>query len=304
MSIVSNTAGNTGANRLVQQLANAPAKQVLNKDQSSPVSASSVSSKPDIPASQLASLVSKWSNAKQAVDNLANAPQQISQSRKAFAAEMLKRIKEQIRIMMMLTGGDPKTRARQIAVLARELAAAAREYAAASGDTFRISEASAAGVQNENTSTTEQSISAGAEANATGATAGATQVTAQPDLHVGQAAPDSTPATTSNAQEPTPYQPTSTHQVYEQLANKTSEYSRESSASKEDQEFALEVRKLAAQLKALAKQNEVRAHKDSDQSTKRETADTNEALREVEHSLAIIESPNVTYTPSINIVAG
>jgi len=59
----------------------------------------------------------------------------------------------------------------------------------------------------------------------------------------------------------------------------------------------MEVRKLAAQLKSLAKQNEVRTHKGVDQSTERETANTNEALREVEHSLAIIDSP------TINIVA-
>jgi hypothetical protein len=66
----------------------------------------------------------------------------------------------------------------------------------------------------------------------------------------------------------------------------------------------MEVKKLAAQLKALAKQNEVRTHKGNNQSTERETADTNDALREVEHSVAIIDSPGGSSTPSINIMAG
>ena len=65
----------------------------------------------------------------------------------------------------------------------------------------------------------------------------------------------------------------------------------------------MEVRKLAAQIKTLAKQNEARTHKGTDHSTKRETANTNEALKEVEHSLAIIESPNDSHSPSINIMA-
>jgi hypothetical protein len=108
---------------------------------------------------------------------------------------------------------------------------------------------------------------------------------------------------TAGPAEPMQTQPNSTHQVYEQLANKLSAYNQTSPASKEDQEFAMEVRKLAAQLKALAKQNEVHGRKGSAQSTERETADTNEALREVEHSVALIESPNVSYGPSINIVA-
>ena len=304
MSTISNTTGNSGANRLAQQFVNVPSKQILNKVQSLPVSGSSVSSKPDVLNSPLTSPISKWSDAKQAIDTLGNATQQISQSRKVVAAELLKRIKEQIRIMMMLTGGDPKERARQIAMLARELAAAAREYAAASRDSPQTGEASTAAGGVQNTSSDEQTNSASAVANSTGATASTAEVAAQPDQNVGQVAPDAAPTTTTSPAEPMPYQPTSAQQVNEQLANKISGYGQTSSASKEDQEFALEVRKLAAQIKMLAKQNEARARNGTDQSTERETANTHEALKEVEHSLAIIESPNVSHTPLINIVAG
>ena len=267
------------------------------------MSGSSVSSKPDVLNSPLTSPISKWSDAKQAIDTLGNATQQISQSRKAIAAELLKRIKEQIRIMMMLTGGDPKERARQIAMLARELAAAAREYAAASRDSPQTGEASAVGGAVHSTSSDEQDKSAGAVANATGATASTTEVAAQPDQNVGQATPDAAPTTTTSPAEPMPYQPTLAQQGNEQLANRVSGYNQTSSVSKEDQEFALEIRKLAAQIKTLAKQNEARTHKGQDQSTERETANTNEALKEVEHSLAIIESPNDSHSPSINIMA-
>ena len=190
MSSISNPVGNSSTNRLAQQVARAASTQVLNKNQSLPVSDSSVASKPDILNSQLTSSMNKWSDAKQAIDKLGNAPQEINQSRKAFAAEVLKRIKEQIRIMMMLTAGDPKARARQIASLARELAAAAQEYASASGGSSQISEASIAGsasVQNEITSSGEQSNSASAVANAAGAANSATEVTAQPDQNVGTA---------------------------------------------------------------------------------------------------------------------
>ena len=307
MSTINNTVGNSSTNLLAEQIARTASKQVLNKAQSTPVSDSSVSTSPDILNLQLATLIKKWSDAKQAINILGNTTQEINQSRKAMAAEMLKRIKEQIRMMTMLTAGDPKARARQIAVLARELAAAVQEYASATGNSSQSREASAAAgadIQNQNTSSAEQGDSASAATNATGATASVTEVTAQSDQNVGQPASDTSPTTTTSPAEPTSSQPSSTHPVNEQLASRISQYNQTSSATKEDQEFAMEVRKLAAQLKALAKQNEVRSHKGTDQSTERETANTNEALREVEHSLVIIESPSVSNTPSINIVAG
>jgi hypothetical protein len=290
MSIISKTPINS--NLLAQQFAKVAARQALYKEQSQTVADNSVPTKPDVLNSQLTSFINRMNDAKQAINKLGDATREISQSRKAFAAEMLKRIKDQIRLMMLMTGGDPKARARQIAAMAKELAAAAREYAAASGDATPVSEAPA--------SSGEQSNSSTAAASTAESTTSAASVAEQSD----PAAENTVPTPTAVPGEAMPYQPNSTHQVYEQLANKISEYSRTSASSKEDQEFAMEVRKLAAQLKALAKQNEVHAHKGIDQSTEQETADTNEALREVEHSLAIIESPEVSSPPSINIVAG
>jgi organic radical activating enzyme len=297
MSVIGNTVISSNTGILAQQLAKTSTRPAPNKDTSITTSDNSSPVKSDTPNSQLTSFLNKWSEAKQAIEKLGNATQEINQSKKAFAAEVIKRIKEQIRIMMMLTGGDPKARAKQIAALAKELAAAAREYASASGDTSQPSEATAADGANSQTaatasSTGEQSNSTGAASTVEGASGGTADVS-----------PTTQAETAQSPQNPLD----STHQSNELLGNKIAAYTQTSSAtsvSKEDQEFAMEVRRLAAQLKALAKQNEARTHKGADQSIERETADTNEALREVEQSVSIIESPNVSYAPSINIVAG
>lgn len=300
MSIIGKTPINS--NLLAQQFAKGAARQALYKEQSQTVADNSVPTKPDVVNSQLTSFINRMNDAKQAINKLGDATREISQSKKAFAAEMLRRIKEQIRLMMMMTGGDPKARARQIAAMAKELAAAAREYAAASGDASQVNEAPATGTQNELAQATNAD-----QSNSTTAVASTAESTTSTASVSEQSAPDTVnaaPTPTAVPAETMPYQPNSTHQVYEQLASKISEYGHTSASSKEDQEFAMEVRKLAAQLKAMAKHNEVHTHKGTEQSTEQETADTNEALREVDHSLAIIESPDVSPPPSINIVAG
>jgi hypothetical protein len=301
MTTISKAIINSNTNLLAQQLAKESTRQALNKDTSLPASANSVPVKIANLNSQLSSILDKWSDAKQAINQWGNITQEINQSKKAFAAEVLKRVKEQIRILMMLTGGDPKARARQIAILAKELAAAAREYALASGDSSQANVAPT--VDSTGTtapSTGEQNNAATAVADTAGATSGTVAVAEQADPNAGNAAPDASATIPAVSMQ---YQPVTTHQANEQLGNKISEYTRTSSASEEDQAFAMEVRKLAAQLKALAKQNEVHAHKGKDQSTEREMADINEALREIEKSLSSLNTPNPA-APSINIVAG
>lgn len=301
MTTISKAIINSNTSLLVQQLAKESTRQALNKDTSLPASTSSVPVKPDKLNLQLSSILNKWSDAKQAISQWGNITQEINQSKKAFAAEMLKRVKEQIRMLMMLTGGDPKARARQIAILARELAAAAREYASASGESSPANVAPTADSAGTTApSTGDQSNAATAVADTSGATSGTAAVAEQADPKARNAAPDvsATPPAVS-----TQYQPGTTHQVNEQPVNKIAEYTQTSSASKEDQAFAMEVRKLAAQLKALSKQNEVQAHKGKDQSTEREMADINDALREIEKNLSSLDTPNPA-APSINIVAG
>jgi hypothetical protein len=297
MSVISKAIISSNIDILAQQFAKASTRPALNKETTIVAAGNSAPAKSDPLNSQLTTLLNKWSDAKQAIEKLGNATQEINQSKKAFAAEVIKRIKEQIRIMMMLTGGDPKARARQIAALAKELAAAAREYASASGDTSQPSEASAAGSAISQTAAAP--ASAGGQIDHAGATSNTGETTTGTADVIPTTAVETAPSSQSSLD--------STHQSNELPGNKIAAYtltSSETSVSKEDQEFAMEVRRLAAQLQALAKQNEARAHKGADKSFERENADTNEALREVEHSVSVIDSPNVSSTPSINIMAG
>ncbi|MFZ2163363.1 MAG: hypothetical protein WAW02_14210 [Sideroxyarcus sp.] len=286
MTTIIKTGINSTTNILVQQLAKGSARQTLASDSTLPASSSPAPFKPNQLNSQLGAILNRWSDAQQAVDKWGDVTQQINQSKKAFAAEVLRRVKEQIRILMMLTGGDPKARARQIALLAKELAAAAREYASASGAASQANVASTAGIADD------QSASAAVA----------------PDAAVAEqsgqdATPDVSATTTAGAAASMQYQQISAHQLNEQLGNKIAEYSRTDSASQEDLAFAMEVRKLAAQLKALAKQNEVRERKGTDQSTKREMADLEEALKDIEKSLSSLGAADAAPMPSINIVA-
>lgn len=291
MTTINKTVFSSYQNILIQQLAMSSARSVSTVESASAVSTSIAAQNPDGAHSLTSSLLGKWNDTRQSIDRWGNITREINQSKKAFAAEMLKRIKEQIRMLMMLSGGDPKVRARQIAILARELAAAVREYASASGDAGQTS----ATAQDSNGA----AVSPADAADAADATGGATAAAEQP-----------TPAdsATATATPAAAFQPLSAHAANEQLGNRISEYSRTTSesdsASQEDREFAMEVRKLAAQLKALAKLNEVRSPKDNNRSTKRETSATEEALREVEQRLSNMDTPHTAASPSFSIVAG
>lgn len=234
------------------------------------------------------SLYKKWDEGRQALDALARAPDELRQSRKAFAAEMIRRIKEQLKHLLMI-GGDARANARQIALLARQLAAAAQEYAAAldgprSADTASTDSAPLAQAVG---ATPEQSAE---PAEATAATTTAAPATAAP-------APATNSGTTSE-------QTTTDNQTLQTEAgarNKVAAYT--DNLSDADRDFIREVKKLAAQLKALAKLNDVSPRRDTPQSTAPATESTEEALKEVEKSLARIEDAGSAASTSLDIVA-
>jgi hypothetical protein len=304
MSIIRNIGPNASAGILAQQFAKRSSQQATNTQTSSPAPAISATAQPEKPNpyATLTSFLSKWKDAQQAIGSLSRAPQAISQARKAAAAEMIQRIKNQIKLLMMMGGGNPKARAQQIAQLARQLATAAQEYASASGGGSQEGNASAAG----NTSAqNDTAASSGGEQNATASAASATPDAAEatssatPDTSAAAAATAVASATSASPAE----SPISTQQVSEQVGSKVAEYSGNSSESNADQEFAMEVRRLAAQLKALAKQNEVRSPNNPEKSTDREMALTNDAFHEIERALSNIDSANTAVTVSIAVVA-
>lgn len=277
MSIIRNAAPDSSAGILAQQFAKRPGHKATNTQASSPALAIPATEQPDNPNpyAVVASSLSNWKDAPTSIGSLSRAPQAISQARKSAAAEMIQRIKTQIRLLIMMNGGTPKARAQQIAQLARQLAAAVQEYASASG---------------------------GGEQNATaGAASDTTEATANPT-------PDTGAAGTATAVASAPpagsaESPNLTQQVSEQIGSKVAEDTQNSSESTADHEFAMEVRKLAAQLKALAKQNEVHSSKNPEKSTDREMGTTNDALQEIERALSNIDSANTAVTVSIDVVA-
>lgn len=236
------------------------------------------------PYAALTTFLNKLKDAQQAIKQTSAATQGVNQSRKAIAAETVRRLKEQLRMMMsMMAGMDPKTKARLIAKMAQELAAAVREYAAASGGDSQggiAATADSADAQNGDTA------SSGDKQNDVA------------DTSVSTSTQTLVTSTTENTT-------SSPNKIGELVRDQLAEYSQNSGSSdaKADQEFVMEVRKLAAMLKALAKQNVVQARNHPEKSTERETAISNDALREVERSLTDIASANTAVTVSISVVA-
>lgn len=293
MTIINNNGLNTRASILAQQFASRAAQPANIRTAASTSSAPSQPDKAD-PYAALTSFLNKLKDAQQAIKQTSAATQGINQSKKAMAAEMVRRIKEQLRMMMsMMAGMDPKTKARLIAQMSRELAAAVRAYAAASGGGTQESlpaTADSADAQNGDTS------SSGDKQNGMADTAASeTSAVTIPNASTVSETPGTSPEETTDALRP----------VGELVRGKLAEYSQNSGSSdaKADQEFVMEVRKLAAMLKALAKQNEVHARNHPEKSTERETANSNDALREVESSLADIAAANTATTISISVVA-
>lgn len=300
MATIKSTDLITSASILAQQFAKRPVAWAADTQRSSSVSAGPAAAQQNKPAPQsaLTAYLNKWADAKQAIEKLNQIPQDIKQSRKAAAVEMIQRIKEQIRILMMLGAGDPKATAQQVAQLARQLAAAAHEYAAASGGDTQANAASSANdlsAQNAAVSSSaEQSTAASVAPTTTDAVASTT-----PDASAASAA---VAASSITAASPAEAQSPSQH-VGEQIRSKVAEYAQNASESNSDQEFIKEVKKLVAQLKALAKQNQVHSPKHPEKSTDLEMESINEALKEVERSLASIDSANSTVTVSIDVIA-
>lgn len=246
---------------------------------------------------QLDAYFKRQEETRQAIAKLNVMTQDAAQMKKASAAERIKRIKEQLKMLMSMGMiGDPKANARQIAQLAKELAAAASEYASAGGAAQQNSSAAhTATASTENNSAAPASNSAG---NATAEVAAvATEVLAAGTST--NASPATAPAQlslTADSQQGAP-------QTRTALLNKIGELHPKSAASEADRDFAREVRNLAAQLKALAKQQEARLHLAGDHTADSEIAKIGQAINEIEQVVASISAPSAEAGSAINIFA-
>jgi hypothetical protein len=258
-------------------------------------------------------LEKRLEDAKQVDAQLRAVGQTMSQSKKASAAEKVKRIKDQIKMLKMM-GGDPKIIARQIAQLARELSSASKEYAEGAGgsapsqDNTASANIEANAVDGNNTSSAVAQSSVTKNLVETSTSVSATALSSDTARSHGTA-DNAADATSTVLTEPTrdtiaessrQYEETTRQKQNDDLQNKIGEIRQKSSEATDNREFVEEVRRLAAQLKALANQQKLRLHQIGEQTVNQDFNKTNQALAETEKNVSSIATGSMTATITIN----
>ena len=261
-------------------------------------------------------LKKKLDDAGQAVDQLRAVKSKILQSRKADAAEKVKRIKQEIQ-MLKTMGGDPRVIARRIAQLSRELAAAAREYASASADgrssqndlTTSDAGASVAGNNTMLLSTAGAGSAAGPVVVPAETGSGDAAASGRADEKGGSTPKEATTAATSVGaaleEGMRQYQEAQRQKMTDDVQKITDDTKQKTAEAEADRQFAQDVRTAAALLKALAKQQEQRLHKAGDHSEDHELSQTNRVLAEAEKSVSGMLAPSTSATAvfAVSVVA-
>ncbi|PKN04993.1 MAG: hypothetical protein CVU74_04070 [Deltaproteobacteria bacterium HGW-Deltaproteobacteria-9] len=238
-------------------------------------------------------------DAEQVIAQLRSGKSKAAQSRKAEAAEKIKRIKEEIK-MLMAMGGDPRMIARQIARLAKDLAAAAREYASAVGASSQYNavsaETEASASCNNNMSDAAQcdgtAVSTTASLNLSAVTVASGEKGENGKSAPPEAIPEAKPemAKVKSIQQ---HLDALRQQMKTDLQSKAVELSSKTSTADANRQFAQEVRTLAALLKLLSRQQKERLHQAGDHSADREIAQTSQALAAAEKSISGVGAPSI-----------
>lgn len=214
---------------------------------------------------------------------IANLPRNMDAEQKAVAVQKVQRIKDQIKMLMMMGGiGNPRDHARQIAQLAKELAAAVHEYATAGGSDSAAEHASSGSSAIAITPGPDRNSASPVDADASAHAAKAVGTAAETSANSSVVAQD-------NSQQP------------ERMQSMAAGLQQKNDISREDQEFIEEVRNVAAQLRALAKLQEARLSKTADQTGV--IAKMHQALGEIEKNISGIGAPDVAPSVSINLFA-
>lgn len=242
-------------------------------------------------------LEKRLNDSRQVIAQLSNSKSNAAKSKKAAAAEKVKRIKAEIQ-MLKTMGGDPKLVARHIARLARELKAAAREYASA-GSTSGAAGDTAANATGNNDSG-ENAVESGTADNQAAATGNAFVISGVADASTPpvkveqedstQNAEDAKTVTTGAAltEGERQYQDASRQKFKDDLQKEAAKIMGKTAEAEADRAFAQEVRTQAALLKALAKQIKQRLNRTGDRGADSDLEQTRKALAEVEKSLSDI----------------
>jgi len=238
-------------------------------------------------------------DAEQVIAQLRSGKSKAAQSRKAEAAEKIKRIKEEIK-MLMAMGGDPKMIARQIARLAKDLAAAAREYASAGGS---LSQDSAATPDTETSPSGNSNLSAGAQSDSTAGGAAASLALSASPVSSGEKiendgsayldAPLKVLADVVQDKSLRQYQDDLRQQMKKDLQNKAAELSSKTSSAEVDRQFSREVRTLAALLKLVSRQQKERLLQAGEHLADSEIIQTSQALADAEKSISGSGAPGI-----------
>ena len=246
-------------------------------------------------------LEKQLSDSKEVVAQLRNSKVYGAQSKKAAAAEKLKRIKAEMQ-MLKTMGGDPRIVAKQIARLAKELAAAAREYVSAGGtispdQTASADTATSASGNNVAALNTvaSRATDSGAVSASVAATAGSGEksVPGEKDAESDDATKEQDSASTTTtgaalAEGARQYQETQQQKFKDDLQEQGAKIMKKTLEAVADREFANDVSIVAARLKALAKMVKQRLQKAGDHKADQDIKQTDQALAEVEKSVADI----------------
>jgi len=243
-------------------------------------------------------LEKKLDETRQVIAQLKNGKSIAAQSKKAAAAEKIKRIKAEIQ-MLKTMGGDPKLMAKQIARLARELASAVREYASAGQTSLQngTTEDAAANASGNNADSLNAGEAGTAESETATpanvpATTGTTEAStsAVKDVNANDSnmkpASASTVASAATAEGAKQYQETQQQKFKDDVQKEVGKIREQAAKTKADDEFALEARTQAALLKVLARQVKQRLSRAGDHSADADLEQTRQALAEVEKSLS------------------
>lgn len=253
-------------------------------------------------------LEKKLDDTKQADAQLRNIRQSLGQSQKADAAEKVKRIKEQIKMLKMM-GGDPKQVARQIAQLARELASAVKEYSGGRSLALDSPVSGNTGVSGAAEGSSSPSVVQG---NAAAGTAGVATDASALSVSSGTVTPAgavSTPEDTASTGTARGTQAenhgqdgdSARQKQNDALQEKIAEIRKNSSESTATREFIQEVRMLAAQLKALANQQKQRTHQNEEHAVDQGLNHMNQALAEVERNASNLTAAGTAPAISVSI---
>lgn len=232
-----------------------------------------------------AELRKKQEEAKSILQQLQSTRTDMSEQRKAAAAEKVQRIKQQLQALRLMASINPKAAAKQAAQLSRELAQAAKEYSSASGG--NAAAMGTGGTAPVATGATDATAAASASTEAQAQAEGAAPQTATAPAEAGNAKDDKAfaqPASEDKAKED------EDKPAQESIQDKINAATGVLGRSRADADFAKEVDDIKTKLKSLIELAKKKMSEKDKSSMGFDIRGAESALRDVDRSLGTIIS--------------